>query len=318
MFALEIATDELAATRGLDPIELRIRNEPDTSRPVPNRRLAECLLTGADWFGWATRDSTPGVRRDGKWLAGTGVASSVYPATAIPGTVARIEYTADDRYAVRIGAVDIGTDTWTALTQIAADALDCYPDDVDLRIGDTDLTLAAIEGSPSSIEFWGSTIRGAAQTFLSEHGCHPIPGATTSTELPVNAGVNIDRGMCSCGAQFADVRVNAHTGDVHVARMLGVFSVGRAVDPTTLRAQLINGMTTGLSMALRGERASDIDAVWLDGVEEDAQPVGSRGAGEIGIVGAAAAVANAVYHATGRRVRDLPITCDEVLGLVSR
>jgi xanthine dehydrogenase YagR molybdenum-binding subunit len=143
--------------------------------------------------------------------------------------------------------------------------------------------------------------------------------------------------MYSFGAHFAEARVSRHTGEIHVSRMLGVFSIGRAINPTTLRSQLIGGMTMVLSMALHEESVRDhrfghvvtqdlatyhisshadipdIDAIWLDDVDEHSNPMGSRGAGEIGIVGSPAAVVNAIYHATGVRVRDLPVTCDALL-----
>lgn len=341
MYALEVAMDELATACGIDPIELRIRNEPDvdpeTGNPWSDRRLVECLRTGADRFGWATRDPNPGTQRDGEWLIGTGVASSVYPAMVMPGNAARIEFTANGRYVVQIGAVDIGTGTWTALTQIAADALECYPSAVDLRIGDSDLPPASVEGGSSGISSWGSAIHAAAQSFREEHGRNPMPGAATTAEPPENEDAE-NYGMYSFGAQFAEVRVNRYTGDVHVSRMLGVFSVGRAINPATLRSQLIGGMTMGLSMALHEESVRDhrfghvvsrdlatyhiashadvpdIEAHWLDSVDEHANPMGSRGAGEIGIVGSAAAVINAIYHATGIRVRDLPAHCEALLG----
>ena len=127
MFALEVAMDELAVACDLDPIELRVRNEPDvdpeTGNPWSNRRLVECLRTGADRFGWAARPGTESA--DGEWLIGTGVASAVYPAMVMPGNAARIEHVAPGRFAVQIGAADIGTGTWTTLTQIAADMLGC-------------------------------------------------------------------------------------------------------------------------------------------------------------------------------------------------
>jgi xanthine dehydrogenase YagR molybdenum-binding subunit len=143
--------------------------------------------------------------------------------------------------------------------------------------------------------------------------------------------------MHSFGAQFAEVRVNVDTGEVRVPRMLGVFSIGRVINPRTARSQLIGGMTMGLSMALHERSVVDhrfghvinhdlagyhiathadvanVDATWLDEYDPHYNPMGSRGAGEIGIVGAAAAIANAVYHATGTRIRDLPITADKLL-----
>jgi xanthine dehydrogenase YagR molybdenum-binding subunit len=340
MYGLEVAMDELAVACGIDPIELRIRNDPDvdpeTGNPWSDRRLVECLQTGAERFGWAPRDPTPGTRGDGEWLVGTGVASAVYPAMIQPGNAARIEALTGGRYAVQIGAVDIGTGTWTALSQIAADALGCEMSAIDLQIGDTDLPSASVAGGSSGISSWGRAIVTAARLFRREHGERPAVGAASTADAPENEEVE-NYGMYSFGAHFVEVRVSRYTGEIHVSRMLGVFSVGRAINPTTLRSQLIGGMTMGLSMALHEESVRDhrfghivtqdlatyhisshadipdIDAIWLDSVDAHSNPMGSRGAGEIGIVGSAAAVANAIYHATGIRVRDLPVMCDALL-----
>ncbi|MEV0342629.1 xanthine dehydrogenase family protein molybdopterin-binding subunit [Nocardia sp. NPDC050713] len=341
MFAAEVAMDELAAACGIDPIELRVRNEPDSEpasgNPWSGRHLIECLRTGAERFGWAERDPAPRSRRQGEWLLGTGVAAATYPASSMPGNVARIVYCSDGRYTVQIGAADLGTGTWTALTQIAADALGCDTATVDLQIGDTDLPAASVAGGSSGISSWGTAIVAAARAFREEHGEKPSAGAQTTTEMPENPDAD-KFAMHSFGAHFVEVAVDRDTGEIRVPRMLGVFSIGRAINARTLRSQLIGGMTMGLSMALHEESVRDhrfghvvtqdlatyhisahadvrdIDAIWLDEVDEHANPMGSRGAGEIGIVGAAAAVANAVYHATGVRVRDLPITPDKLLG----
>jgi xanthine dehydrogenase YagR molybdenum-binding subunit len=340
MFALEVAMDELAVACGVDPIDLRVRNDPDvdpeTGNPWSDRRLVECLRAGAERFGWAPRDPTPRARTDGEWWVGSGVASAVYPAMVLPGNSARIECTGPGHYAVQIGAVDIGTGTWTALTQIAADALDCEIGAIDLQIGDTELPSASVEGGSSGISSWGRAIVAAAQAFRRDHGEHPSAGAASTAEAPENEDSE-NYGMYSFGAHFAEARVNRHTGEIRVSRMLGAFSIGRAINPKTLRSQLIGGMTMGLSMALHEDSVRDhrfghivtqnlasyhisshadigeMDAIWLDDVDEHANPMGSRGAGEIGIVGSAAAVVNAIYHATGVRVRDLPVTCDALL-----
>jgi len=340
MFALETAMDELAVIADIDPIELRIRNDPDvdpeTGNPWSDRRLVECLQTGAERFGWQHRDPTPAARSDGEWLIGTGVASAVYPAMIQPGNTTRIAYLGPDRYTVQIGAVDIGTGTWTALTQIAADALGCDIAAIDLQIGDTVLPPASVEGGSSGLSSWGRAIVAAAQQFRHDHGDSPAVGTTSVAEAPENEEAS-QFGMYSFGAHFVEVRVNGYTGEIHLSRMLGVFSVGRAINPRTLRSQLIGGMTMGLSMALHEEGVRDdrfghivtqdlatyhisshadipeIEAIWIDSVDQHSNPMGARGAGEIGIVGSAAAVGNAVYHATGVRVRDLPITCDALL-----
>ncbi|OKH82956.1 xanthine dehydrogenase [Mycobacterium sp. SWH-M3] len=345
-YASEVAMDELAVACDLDPIELRIRNEPDvdpeSGKPWSGRHLVECMHVGAQRFGWAPRDPRPGVRRSGDWLIGTGVAAATYPGMAMPGNSARITYGPAGRYTVQIGAADIGTGTWTALTQIAADALDCGVAAVDLQIGDTDLPPASVAGGSSGITSWGSAIVAAARQFRGDHGENPAEGATTVAEAPENSVA--DRfTVQSFGAHFVEAHVNADTGEIRIPRMLGVFSVGRAINPRTLRSQLIGGMTMGMSMALHEESVrdprfghvvtqdlasyhisahadvADVDAVWLDEVDDEFNPMGSRGAGEIGIVGAAAAVVNAIYHATGVRVRDLPVTLDKVLaGLPGR
>ncbi|NED96691.1 xanthine dehydrogenase family protein molybdopterin-binding subunit [Phytoactinopolyspora alkaliphila] len=337
-FALEVAMDELAEACGVDPIDLRIVNDPEldpkTGHPWSSRRLVECLQEGAERFGWAARDPEPGRRQTGGTLVGMGVAASTYPCFRSPGSVARIEVTDDGRYSVRIGAVDIGTGAWTALTQIAADALGCDMELVKLEIGDTDLPHATVAGGSSGLTSWGSAIVEAARILRHEHGASPRVGTTVEAETP-----DKPRGVAvhSFGAQFAEVHVDPDTGEIRVPRMLGVFAVGRVINAATARSQLIGGMTMGLSMALHevgvmdhrtghvvnhdlaeyhivtNADVGDVEATWLDDVDPQANPMGSKGIGEIGIVGAPAAVANAVYNATGVRVRDLPITADLLL-----
>ncbi|HET7325665.1 MAG TPA: xanthine dehydrogenase family protein molybdopterin-binding subunit [Nocardioidaceae bacterium] len=340
-FAPEVALDELAEACGLDPIELRVRNDPEvdpeSGKPWSSRHLVQCLQQGAGRFGWERRSPDPGRRRDGDWLVGLGVASSTYPVYGMPGSQAAIGYAGDGRYTVRIGAADIGTGTWTALTQIAADALECPVEAVTVEIGDTDLPMATVAGGSSGITSWGSTIVATARAFRDEHGATPRPGAEMQGGMPKNPDVK-KFAVHSFGAQFAEVRVHADTGEIRVPRMLGVFSVGRIINPRTARSQLVGGMTMGLSMALHEDSVldhatghvvnhdfaeyhiatnadvGDIEATWLEETDPHANPMGSKGIGEIGIVGAAAAVANATYNATGIRVRDLPITPDRLLG----
>jgi xanthine dehydrogenase YagR molybdenum-binding subunit len=340
MFAAEVAMDELAVACGVDPIEIRLRNEPDvdpeSGHPWSGRNLVACLREGARRFGWAERDPTPGIRRHDDWLVGTGVASSTYPHFVMPGSVATIQYGEDQRYAVRIGAADIGTGAWTALTQIAADALNCPVEAIRLEIGDTDLPKATVAGGSSGLTCWGSAIAAAARAFRTEHGSTPAAGSEAKAEMPENKDTE-KLAIHSFGAQFAEVRVNADTGEIRVPRLLGVFSVGRIINPRTARSQFIGGMTMGLSMALHEESVmdsrfghvvnhdfagyhiaanadvKDVEAIWLDEHDAYANPMGLRGIGEIGIVGTAAAIANAAYHATGIRLRDLPLTADKFL-----
>ena len=340
MYALEAAMDEMAARCNLDPIEFRIRNEPevdaDTGLPYSSRNLVTCLREGAERFGWEGRDPAPRARMDGRWLVGTGVAASMYPVTRMPGTKARIRSLVEGRYAVEIGAVDIGTGTWTALTQISADALGVSVEEIDLRIGDTSLPPASVAGGSSGITTWGSTIFEAARVFRERHGEDPFEGDTVEAGTPENPETE-NYSMHAFGAHFVEARVDEDTGEVRVPRMTGVFAVGRVINAKTARSQFIGGMTMGLSMALHEESLVDerfghvvnndfaeyhiptnadvgeIDVAWIDEEDPHVNPMGSKGIGEIGIVGSPAAVANAVYHATGVRVRDLPITPDKLV-----
>jgi xanthine dehydrogenase YagR molybdenum-binding subunit len=335
MFALESAMDEMAIRCGLDPVEFRIRNEPEidseTGLPYSSRNLVACLREGARRFGWAGRDARPRSRQEGRWHVGTGVASSTFPVVRLPGSVARISYTGDGRYVVEIGAADIGTGAWTALTQIAADALGNGAADIDLRIGDTTLPWASVAGGSSGITSWGSAIFEAARVFRDRHGRSPSEGDQAEAATPDNPDAG-NYAMHAFGACFAEARVDADTGEVRIPRMTGVFAAGKIINPKTGRSQIIGGMTMGLGMALHEESLVDarfghvlnhdfasyripanadmgqFDIAWIDEEDPHVNPMGAKGIGEIGIVGVAAAVANAVYHATAIRVRDLPIT----------
>ena len=344
MFALESAMDELAIACGLDPIELRIRNEPavdpESGRPFSSRNLVACLREGAQRFGWQPRDPTPGLRREGRWLIGTGVAASSYPALQFPAA-ALVKVDQAGNYQVRIDAIDIGTGAWTALTQIAADALSVPPERVQLGIGDTSLPQALWATASTGTASWGWAIYNAASALrarLQEEfgGSVPAEGLEATGTFQANPEAQ-QYAMHAFGAQFAEVRVNMDTGEVRVPRLLGVFAAGRIINPKTARSQFLGGMTWGLSMALHEESVLDprfgdyvnhdfaeyhiatnadvgeIDVSWVDEEDPHVNPIGVKGIGEIGIVGTAAAIANAVYHATGIRVRDLPITLDKLL-----
>ncbi|MEU3274200.1 xanthine dehydrogenase family protein molybdopterin-binding subunit [Saccharomonospora sp. NPDC006951] len=340
MFAPEVAMDELAEACRMDPVELRVRNEPDvdpeSGLPFSSRNLVACLRDGAHRFGWYGRQPLPrSILHDGCWW-GTGVASSVYPVNQSPGSAATVRFLGEGRYEVRIGAVDIGTGAWTVLGQIAADALGVGYGDVSVDIGDTNLPWASVAGGSSGTTNWGSAIVAAARAFRDEHGADPAPGSEVTATQQDNP--NTGRyAMSAYGAQFAEVAVDVDTGEVRVTRLLGVFAAGRILNPKTARSQLIGGMTMGLSMALHEHSVLDnrfgfvvnhdfaeyhiascadvasVEARWIDEEDPYVNPMGSKGIGEIGIVGTAAAIANAVYHATGVRVRDLPITADRFL-----
>lgn len=345
MFGLESAMDEMAIACGLDPVEFRIRNEPtvhpESGLPFSSRHLVTCLREGARRVGWARRDPTPRARRDGGWLVGTGVAASTYPSPRFPGNTTTIRVSPEGHYTVLIAAADIGTGTWTALTQIAADALGVRVEDVELRIGDTMLPRASVAGFSAGIASWGTSIVTTADKLRalleSGHGgTVPPEGLAVTADMPDNP-YTAQYAMHSFGAQFVEVRVHEDTGEVRVPRLLGVFDAGRIINPKTARSQLLGGMTQGLSMALHEHSVLDprfghvvnhdfaqyhiaanadvgsIETHWVGAADPYTNPMGSKGIGEVCIVGTAAAIANAVHHATGIRVRDLPITLDKLL-----
>ncbi|MCI4146210.1 xanthine dehydrogenase family protein molybdopterin-binding subunit [Streptomyces sp. MMS20-AI2-20] len=342
-FALECAFDELAERSGLDPIELRLRNDPKTGPvsglPFATRNVAACFREGARRFGWDARDPRPGVRRDGRWLIGTGTAAASFFAGALPSTAA-VTAEADGTFTVRISASDIGTGARTALTLIAADALHVPAKRVRVHIGDSDFGPAGIAGGSMGTRSWGWAVAAAAGELrerLVPGGELPPEGITVRSDTTQAIAALAAKERHSWGAQFAEVAVDVTTGEVRVRRMLGVFAAGRIVNPLTARNQLVGGMIWGISMALHEEAVrdaasgalyggdlagyhvathadvpADIDAVWVDDHDPE-DPVNIKGIGEVGIVGAAAAVANAVWHATGVRHRGLPIRPDRVL-----
>ncbi|MGV4981002.1 xanthine dehydrogenase family protein molybdopterin-binding subunit [Streptomyces sp. NRAIS4] len=341
-FALEAALDELAEKCGVDPIELRLRNEPDkgpvSGLPFAGRNLAACFREGARRFGWPDRDPRPGLRRDGRWLLGTGTAAASFPSGAAPSTATATAHP-DGTFTVRISAADIGTGARTALTLVAADALQVPPERVRVRIGDSDFGPAMIAGGSMGTRSWSWAVQAAAGELrerLALGAGIPPEGITVRSDTTAAIGALAPAERHSFGAQFAEVAVDVTTGEVRVRRMLGIFAAGRIVNPLTARGQLVGGMIWGISMALHEEALRDrasgghvgadlagyhvathadvprIEADWIDDTDPD-DPVGIKGIGEVGIVGAAAAIANAVWHATGVRHRSLPIRPDRVL-----
>ncbi|GAA3204311.1 xanthine dehydrogenase family protein molybdopterin-binding subunit [Nonomuraea helvata] len=335
MYALESAMDELAYAAGIDPIELRVLNdpevEPESGLPFSSRNLVACLREGAHRFHWDRRDPEPARLRDGEWLIGSGVAASTYPSRRSPSKAVVTMREGD--FLVQIAAADIGTGARTALTRIAAEALGVAPDRVHVELGDSDLPDAPVAGGSMGTASWGSAIVRACEG-LKVNGA--VGRADTTEEVKRDA----ELARHAFGAQFAEVRVNSVTGELRVSRLLGVFAAGHIVDATLARSQFVGGMTMGMGMALMEETFTDeefggflrrdlaqyhvpacadvpdIEAVWLEEEDGELNPMGSKGIGEIGIVGTAAAIGNAVHHATGHRVRDLPITPAKIIDLM--
>ena len=381
-FALESAMDELAVALRMDPIELRILNEPvtdpESGLPWSSRSLVTCLTEGAARFEWHRRGA-PGSVRDGRWLVGMGVASATYPVLSVPAS-ARLTLRPDGRARVELAATDLGTGTYTILRQIAAEALGLRGEDVDVEIGDSDLPVTMGSGGSFGASSGGSAVTGAALKLRETlaalarddegsplHGLNSAavafrdgrivhrddPSRGEALAALVSRTARVDGlvsthdhqpddaqdkfSMHAFGAQFAEVGVDADTGEVRVRRMLGVFGAGQVLNPRTATSQLVGGMTMGIGQALTEETVLDprwgqwvnrdlgeyhvptnadvpqIDARFVEEHDDKVNALGIKGVGEIGIVGVAAAIANAVFNATGVRVRDLPITLDKVL-----
>jgi xanthine dehydrogenase YagR molybdenum-binding subunit len=383
MFALECALDELAYKLNLDPVELRLVNhadtDPDTRLPWSTKLLKESYRVGAERFGWSRRKPQPASTRDGRYLVGMGMATAVYPVNHFPSS-ARVRIRRDGSALAECSTHDLGTGTYTVMTQVASETLGLPPERVEVVIGDTNLPKAMVSGGSSTVMSVGTSVQGAARAAIAKlldaaraDQRSPLYGASADQviardgrvvlkgdpskgesygELFARAGVGEVEGTYdtqfddknkkfsshSFGAQFAEVRVDRDFGEVRVTRLAGVYDIGRVMNRKTGESQMRGGIIMGLGMALMEETVIDpnfgifvnrdlaeyhvpvhadvppIDVVLLDNFDEHASPIGAKGAGEIGIVGAAAAVANAVYHATGVRVRELPITPDKLIG----
>jgi len=366
MLALETAMDELAEAIGIDPVELRKRNDPacdpETEVPFSTRQLSRCLDEGAARFGWDRRDAKPGTRRDGDWLIGMGVAAAARSNLLRP-SAARVAITREGMAVVETDMTDIGTGSYTILGQIAGEMLGLPADRVQVRLGDSDFPPAAGSGGSYGATSSGSSVYLACEalrTRLAEAmGCpaealtlkdgfaiaenRQVPiaslvgdGLEATGEIAPGAQAKETR-QAAYGAHFCEAAVNAVTGEVRVRRVLGVFAAGRILNAKTARSQAIGGMIFGIGAALTEDLIHDprngkvvnrdlgeyhvpahadvphIDVTFLEERDVHANPLHAKGIGELGICGAGAAVANAIYNACGVRVRDFPITLDKLL-----
>jgi xanthine dehydrogenase YagR molybdenum-binding subunit len=386
-FGLECGIDELAVALGMDPVELRIVNEPakdpTEGTPFSSRHIVEAWRAGAERFGWKDRNPVPGATRDGEWLVGMGCAQATYPYYRMPGGVARMILSTDRGSALGVGvkveiaAHEMGMGTSTAQTQVAAERLGLPMDAVEVCYGDSHFPGVVIAGGSQQTAAVGAAVMAAQHElivallkFATEDS--PLKGLGPDRVMGRDGGLcGIDeparyetyasllaRGkrdqltvegtapppletqhwsMHSFGAQFCEVRVNTITGEIRVSRFLGSFDCGRILNPKTAASQFRGGIVMGLGLALMEETLFDerngrimnpslaeyhvpvhmdvpeIDVIWTD-IADPHAPMGAHGIGEIGITGVGAAVANAVYNACGKRVRDLPITLDKLMG----
>jgi xanthine dehydrogenase YagR molybdenum-binding subunit len=336
LMALECAMDELAEQLNLDPLELRLRNDtqidPQHHLPFASRHLAECLREGAARFGWNRRLANPASVTDGRWLIGLGMASAMRGDT-LRNASARARLESDDRLVIELAMTDIGTGTYTILTQIAAETMEMPIERVTILMGDTNYPPTDGSGGSFGAATSGAAVHAACQKLKAglASGVREAEGLVTPDELSKSYS------HAGFGAHFAEAAVHRDTGEVRVRRMVGVFAAGRILNPKTARSQMIGGMAWGIGSALMEENNVDerygsfiaqdlasyhvvvnadigeMEVVFLNEDDPNGSPLGSKGIGELGICGAGAAVINAIHNATGFRLRDFPATPDKLL-----
>ncbi|MCD0417127.1 xanthine dehydrogenase family protein molybdopterin-binding subunit [Rubrivivax sp. JA1024] len=379
-FAIESAIDEMAVALGIDPVELRILNQPTEDplkgTPFSSRHIAEAWRAGAERFGWSKRNPTAASVRDGEWLVGMGCATATYPYHRMPGGAARITLTRDGGARVEIAAHEMGMGTATAHTQVVAERLGLSRDQVTFAYGDSTLPGVVLAGGSQQTASIGASVIAAHHGLIKEllklaGNDSPLAGLSADEVGTVNGGLaklddpsrhesyvsiltrsgrdhvavegsasapleTMHWSMHSFGALFCEVGVNSVTGEIRVRRFLGSYDCGRILNPKTAASQFRGGIIMGLGLALMEETQFDqrngrvmnpslsdyhvpvhldvpeIDVIWTD-IPDPRAPMGARGIGEIGITGVGAAVANAVFNATGKRIRDLPLTLDKLM-----
>ena len=376
LIGLECAMDELACALGIDPVQLRLINYAERNqnedKPWSSKALRECYSEGAERFGWSQRNPEPRSMRDGRQLIGWGMAGGVWEAMQMKASAkARID--AQGKLTVSSATTDIGTGTYTVMTQIAAQASGVAVEDVVFVLGDSSLPTAPLQGGSFTVSSVGTAVQQAcealtgkllaiarqtypvftqAESVRFEDGqLHTGDVSVSLAQLVKDSGedaleVQVDSepgkkregySTATHSAVFVEVQVDEDLGTIKVSRVVSAIAAGRVVNPKMARSQILGGVVWGIGMALHEETQTDhqlgrfmnhslaeyhipvnadigeIDVVFVEEHDEIVNALGSKGVGEIGIVGVAAAVANAIYHATGKRVREFPITLDKVL-----
>ena len=381
VYALECAMDELAVALKLDPIELRLRCYSDRDQkhglPYSSKQLKECYSRGAAAFGWSKRSAEPRSMRDGSDLVGWGMATGVWEALQKPFTT-RIVLSGNGHAEVSCATSDIGTGTYTVMAQVAADALGLPIENISVRLGDSSLPMAQVEGGSWTATSLAHAIVNAADEVRQEllALAQKMPGSALAGVKPgeivladgmiadakdLSRSISIADAMRhgkvdriekerssdfkeddkhahnTHSATFVEVKVDEQLGVIRVTRAVCAVAAGRILNTKTAASQILGGVVWGIGMALHEEALTDhafgrimnaniaeyhvpvnadihdIEVIFVDEPDKTINPMGLKGVGEIGIVGVAAAVANAVHHATGRRIRDLPITLDKLV-----
>ncbi|GAB3295353.1 xanthine dehydrogenase family protein molybdopterin-binding subunit [Hymenobacter tenuis] len=382
-FALEVAMDEMAYAAGLDPVEFRLRNyaekDQNLNKPFSSKKLRECYHQGAAKFGWEKRTPEPRSMRNGNRLVGYGMAGGVWDATQ-QKAAAKAVFTADGKLKVTSATADIGTGTYTIMTQIAAQTLGLPLEAVSFKLGDTTMPEAPVEGGSWTAASVGTAVKNVCDALgekllklAQKMEGSPLKGASFDDvefvngqirlRLDHNEGVvlrdilqasgeeklEVDNSaqpnmikqqpysMHSHNAVFVEVEVDEELGTVHVTRVLNAVAAGRILNTKTARSQVLGSIVWGIGMAMMEETVMDhkfgrymnhnyaeyhipvnadirdLEVLFVEEEDDIVNPLGVKGIGEVGLLGVAAAVTNAVYHATGKRVRDLPIYLDKLM-----
>jgi len=377
LIGLECAMDELACALAMDPVQLRLINFAERNgnedKPYSSKELRACYAEGAERFGWTRRNPEPRSMREGRQLIGWGMAGGVWEAMQMPAS-AKAHIDAHGKLTVSSATTDIGTGTYTVMTQIAAAAAGVSVDDTTFQLGDSSLPTAPLQGGSFTVSSVGTAVQQASKALREKLfeaasqvdpqfaegradqmtvaegyvrlGEHQLALSEVLGGLPNGLQVQIDAepdkkreaySTATHSAVFVEVQVDEDLGSIRVSRVVSAVAAGRVVNPKMARSQILGGVVWGLGMALQEETQSDhnlgrfmnhslaeyhipvnadigdIDVIFVEEDDDIVNALGSKGVGEIGIVGVAAAVANAVYHATGKRVRDFPVTLDKVL-----
>ncbi|WP_426173747.1 aldehyde oxidoreductase molybdenum-binding subunit PaoC [Massilia sp. TWR1-2-2] len=370
LMALEIAMDEMADKLKIDPVTFRILNDTKVDPEKPDRRfsqrrLIDCMRSGAERFGWNKRNPVPGKVREGQWLIGMGVASA-FRNNVVMKSAARIRLDVNGLVTVETDMTDIGTGSYTIIAQTAAEMMGVPLNMVAVKLGDSDFPVSAGSGGQ-----WGGNSSTAGvyaacakmRTAVAEKlglaaadvefadgmvksGGRSLPLRQAAANGPLTAEDFMEYGdldkkfqQSTFGAHFVEVAVDAFTGETRVRRMLAVCAAGRILNPKSARSQVIGAMTMGVGAALMEELYVDTrqdfgffvnhdlasyevpvhadiphqEVIFLDETDPMSSPMKAKGVGELGICGVGAAVANAIYNATGVRVREYPITLDKLL-----
>ncbi|SMC73796.1 aldehyde oxidoreductase molybdenum-binding subunit PaoC [Rhizobium sp. RU36D] len=367
LMALEIAIDEIAEKLGMDPIQFRIVNDTDVDpehpeRPFSQRDLVGCLERGAERFGWDRRQP-PGMRREGNWLIGLGVAAA-FRNNLVEPSGARVRLAQDGTITVETDMTDIGTGSYTIIAQTAAEMMGVAVDKVSVQLGDSRFPVSSGSGGQFGANSATSGVYAAcvklreavaarlgfnSSDIVFENG--QVRSGNRAVPLAEAAGAEglvgedqMEWGdltkthqQSTFGAHFVEVGVDVATGETRIRRMLAVCAAGRILNPITARSQVIGAMTMGAGGALSEELAVDIrhgffvnhdlagyevpvhadiphqEVIFLDEADPYSSPMKAKGVGELGLCGVSAAIANAIYNATGVRVRHYPITMDKLL-----